>query len=128
MRWPFLASAAAISVFVLGMAFFGDETDQRIADFKVEFPSKTSCLAGGAKRIKACTSPNCFKGVNLFMQRCLKQGDGDKEAFCGDIGNLQTADGGEIFPAHCEPHTPYREDCDKIIGYASQYCSTLIGG
>lgn len=128
MRWPFIASAAAISVFVLGMNFFGDETDARIAEFKAQFPDKTSCLAGGAERIRACTTPNCNRGVGLFMQRCLQQGDGDRNQFCDNISMLQSADGRDIFSAHCEPHTPYREDCDRIIGYASQYCSQLTTG
>ena len=126
MRFPFIASAAAISVFVLGINTLGKSPEEQAESFRVNYPTKDACLGGGAERIARCQSPNCYSGVSLFMQRCLEQADGDKQTFCNNIAVLYDSEGRDIFPTHCAQHTPYEAECDKLIGYTNAYCSAIL--
>ncbi|MEL7537929.1 MAG: hypothetical protein AAFZ58_03115 [Pseudomonadota bacterium] len=126
MRYPFIASAAAVSVFVLGMNYLGKSPEEQAASFRDNYPTKDSCIAGTAQRITKCSAPNCYSGVRLFAQRCLEQADGEKESFCRNIEMWHDGQDRDIFETHCEPHTPYRTECEKVIGYVSAYCSTIL--
>ncbi len=126
MRWPFIASFCALAVVVLGMRYLGDSPEDQIASFTENYPTKDSCLDGAAQRITACTSPNCYRGVNLFTDRCLENAAGDKTVFCEQLAVLRNSKGEDIFDAHCKTHFPYREECQKIIGYAGAYCGRIL--
>ena len=126
MRFPFIASVAAISVFVLGMTVFGKSPEEQAESFRTHYPTKDACLGGAAERIAKCTSGNCYKGVHLFTQRCLDQASGDKKAFCDNVAVLLDSEGRDIYATHCAAHTPYEGECEKVIGYTSSYCGTIL--
>lgn len=126
MRFPFVASAAAISVFVVGINMLGKSPEEQAESFRANYPTKDACLGGAAERIAKCTSPNCYSGVNLFMQRCLEQAGGDKDTFCKNAGLLQDSEGRDIFATHCASHTPYDTECEKVIGYTNAYCGAIL--
>ena len=126
MRFPFIASAAAVSVFVLGMNFLGKSPEEQAQTFRANYPTKDDCIGGAAERIARCTSPNCYSGVNLFAQRCLELADGDKAVFCDNVANLYDSAGDDIFDAHCAAHTPHYAECEKVIGFVSAYCGRIL--
>lgn len=126
MRWPFLASFCAISVVIIGVRYMGDSPEEQRVSFAENYPTKDSCLDGAAERITNCSSPTCYNGVRLFTTRCLEQASGDKPAFCEQLSVFYNSRGEDIFETHCEPHFSYRAECEKIIGYAGQYCGTIL--
>ena len=126
MKWTFIASTCALIIIVLGKGFFGSDSEQELLEFKAQFPTKDSCLSGGAERIAKCNSPGCYNGVNSFMQKCLKQADGEIETFCNGIYMFQDSQQRDIFPTHCEAHTPYEGECDKVMSYSQMYCGIAL--
>ncbi len=126
MRVPFIASAAGLCVFILGINYLGDSPEEQAASFRENYPTKDSCISGAAQRIAKCTTPNCYSGVNIFTQRCLDQGTGDKALFCDKTMLQYDSEGRDVFETHCEPHSPYRGECEKVLGYVGQYCSKIL--
>lgn len=125
-KWPVVASLTVFMIVVIGRYFFGDATEDEIAAFHTEFPVKDACLSGAAERIAPCTSPNCYQGVHLFLDRCLEQAEGDKALFCENAGSFLDSQGRDIFDTHCKPHTKYETECEKLISYAHYYCSRIL--
>lgn len=121
------ASLAVFIVIVVGRAMFGGSDEEDAAAFHEQYPTKDSCLSFAAERQAQCTSPGCEQLVFQRMFQCLDQAEGDKELFCANVtGYWEDSAGRDIFQTHCEPHTPYETECEKLIGQVSGYCSRLI--
>jgi len=125
-KWPIVASLSALLIFVVGKSLFGTESDDDIAAFHTRYPVKDACLGAAAERMVPCTSPNCYQGVYLFLNRCLDQADGDKAQFCENVGSYLDSQERDIFETHCKPHSDYVSECEKIIGYTGNYCSRIL--
>ena len=121
------ASAMCLLVVLAARAMFSGPTAEDLAEFHQQHANKDACLTAGAQRIAPCTSPNCYQMANMRMQQCLERAAGDKEQFCDKVTVwFQDSRGRDIFEHHCKPHTPYRSECEKLIGQVSQYCSRII--
>lgn len=125
-KWPVVASLTVFIIVVVGKYFFGSATEDEIAAFHSKHPDKDSCLSGAAERMAPCTSPNCYQGVRLFFDRCLEQADGDKTQFCENASNFLDSQGRDIFETHCEQHSKYESECEKLISYTFNYCSRIL--
>jgi hypothetical protein len=127
MKWIWVASLTLFIVVVVGRGMFGKQTEDEAAEFKAKYPTKDSCLSGAAERVAPCTSPNCYNGVWVFLDRCLESADGNKESFCGSVlNNQQDSLGRDVFETHCKPFTQYETECVKVIERTSFYCSRII--
>ena len=126
-KGPWLASLALFIVIVVGRSLFGGTDEADAAAFHEQYPTKDSCLGFTAERLAQCTSPGCEQLVAQRMQQCFDQADGDKELFCENVtGRWEDSLGRDIFETHCEPHSPYETECEKLIGQVGGYCSRLI--
>ncbi|MEM1263656.1 MAG: hypothetical protein AAGH76_14745 [Pseudomonadota bacterium] len=119
MRVPFIASAAAISVFVVGIQSFGDSGDGPIVSFESEYPTPTDCVGGAAARIERCDSKPCFSGVSLFVRRCLNDIATDSEPFCHELRADASAG---IVAAVCDEQGLEAMHCTRVIDYSRGYC------
>ena len=121
------ASLAVFIVIVVGRSVFGGTDEDDAAAFHEQYPTKDSCLSFAAERQALCTSPGCEQLVSQRMQQCFDQAEGDKELFCANVmGRWEDSAGRDIYQTHCEPHSPYETECEKLIGQVSGYCSRLI--
>ena len=122
-----LASAVCLLLVLAARAMFGGTSTEDLAEFHETYPNKDACLTAGAERIAGCTAPNCYQMANIRMQQCLDRAAGDKALFCDKVTVwFQDSRGRDIFETHCKPHTPYRTECEKLIGQVDQYCSRII--
>ncbi|MEM8983137.1 MAG: hypothetical protein AAGC71_08930 [Pseudomonadota bacterium] len=119
MRFPFVASAAAIGVFVIGLQLLDGSGDETIANFRNDYAEPAACLNGAAERIVQCDSKPCFSGVSLFVRRCLNDVTDDKVTFCRELAT--SADRG-VFADACPHYELDAARCARIVDYAHGYC------
>lgn len=102
-------------------------TDSEGVGNESEIRTKDDCLSVTAERQARCTSPGCEQLVFARMHQCLDEASGEKELFCENVeGWWEDSAGRDIFTTHCEPHSPYEFECQKMIGQLSGYCARLI--
>lgn len=126
MKGALLASVTLFATVYIGRSLLVDEEADMEA-FREAFPTKDACLSATAERQARCTSPGCEQLVFTRMQQCLEDAEGDKELFCGNVeGRFQDSIGRDIFETHCEPHSPYEAECQKMVWHVGNYCARLI--
>ena len=126
MRGTLLGSIAVFATVVIGRNLLVDSEPDEEA-FNEAYPSKDACLSATAERQARCSTSGCEQLVFARMQQCLNDAEGDKELFCENVEfRWQDSAGRDIFATHCEPHSPYELECQKMIGQVSGYCARLI--
>ena len=115
MKGPILMSAAVFATIVIGKNLLVDPEAEMEA-FHEAFPTKDACLTATAERQARCDNAGCEQLVFARMNQCLEDAEGDKELFCENVeGRFQDSAGHDIFETHCEPHSPYEAQCQKMV-------------
>ena len=121
------ASLIAFLIVVVARGVSTPSPEEELASFQAEYPSKEACLGKTAERMAPCSSPQCQAMVFDWAQKCLDKAPGDKEAFCeAHTDQYEWGLNDEFFTTYCEPHTPYKAECEKLAIQVGRYCSSRI--
>jgi hypothetical protein len=127
MKWIWIASLTLFIVVTVGRSMLVKSPEELVAELRLQYPTKDSCLSGAAQRVAPCTSPRCYEGAWLFFDRCLESADGDKGSFCANVlDNGQDSVGRDVLSTHCQPFTQYETECEKVVQRTAYYCSRII--